>query len=76
MVRSIAVVAVMPLIPDPALLAKIRSALGDFGLKYIPYDYAASKTYNGRCRALLGFSWANRYFSHIVDLNSEEKPFG
>jgi hypothetical protein len=54
---------------DPEMLAKIRSVLEDFGLKYIPYDYLASKTYNGKCKALVGFSWANRYFSLTTDFN-------
>lgn len=61
---------------DPELLAKIRGVLEDFGLKYIPYDYAAGKTYNGKCRALVGFSWANRYFSLTTDFNAEERSAG
>jgi hypothetical protein len=60
--------------PDPELIAKIRSVLEDFGLKYIPYDYAASKIYDGRCKALVGFSWANRYFSLVVNFNTEKRP--
>ena len=58
--------------PDPELIAKVRSILEDFGLKYIPYDYAASKIYNGKCKALVGFSWANRYFSLVVNFNTEK----
>ncbi len=61
---------------DQELLTKIRSVLEDFGLKYIPYDYAAGKTYNGKCRALVGFSWANRYFSLTTDFNYEESGDG
>lgn len=56
---------------DPELLAKIRDVLEDFGLRYIPYDYAASRTYNGKSAALVGFSWANRYFSLVVDFNDQ-----
>ena len=44
---------------DVEMLARVRSVLEDFGLKYIPYDYVAGKTYNGKCKALVGFSWAN-----------------
>jgi len=62
--------------PDPELLGQIRSVLEDFGLKYIPYEYAASKIYNGLCKALVGFSWANRYFSLVVKLNTEESRDG
>jgi glyoxylase-like metal-dependent hydrolase (beta-lactamase superfamily II) len=29
-------------------------------IRNIPYDYVASKTHNGKCKALVGFSWANR----------------
>jgi hypothetical protein len=57
---------------DPKLLAKIRGVLEDFGLRYIPYDYVANKTYNGQCKALVGFSWANRYFALCVEFNYEE----
>lgn len=58
---------------DQELLTKILGALQDFNLKYIPYDYAASKTYAGRCKSLIGFSWANRYFSLVPDFNFEGK---
>jgi hypothetical protein len=58
------------------LLAKIGGILKECGLKYIPYDYVAGKTYNGKCKSLVGFSWANRYFSLIADFNYEAKPFG
>jgi hypothetical protein len=61
---------------DPELLTKIRSVLDDFGLKYIPHDYAAGKTYNGKCKALIGFSWANRYFTLTTDFNYEESGGG
>ena len=56
------------------LLAKIRGVLEEFGLKYIPYEYAAAKPYDGKCRPLLGFSWANRYFELCVDFNYETPP--
>jgi hypothetical protein len=59
---------------DLELLAKIRSVLEAFGLRYIPYDYVAGRTYNGKCAALVGFSWANRYFSLIVDFNDGVAP--
>ena len=58
--------------PDSELIDKIRSVLEDFGLKYIPYEYVASKMYNGMCKALVGFSWANRYFSLVVNFNTEK----
>lgn len=61
---------------DPELSASIREVLTDFGLKYIPYDYVAGKTYNGKCKALVGFSWANRYFSLTTDFNYEESDDG
>jgi hypothetical protein len=56
---------------DPELLVKICGVLEDFGLKYIPYGYLATKTYDGKCRALVGFSWANRYFALAVNFNYE-----
>jgi hypothetical protein len=56
---------------DLKLLAQIRSVLEDFGLKYIPYDYVAGKTYHGKCESLGGFSWANRYFALAVEFNRE-----
>lgn len=56
---------------DPQLLAKIRGVLENFRLEYIPYDYVVGKTYEGRCKALVGFSWANRYFSLTTDFNYE-----
>ena len=59
---------------EPELLAKICGVLEEFGLKYIPYDYAAAKPYDGKCRALLGFSWANRYFELCVDFNYDAPP--
>lgn len=62
--------------PDPDLTDKIRSILEDLRLKYIPYDYAAGKTYNGMCAALVGFSWANRYFSLVVNRNTEGSDRG
>jgi hypothetical protein len=45
---------------DPQMLAKIRGVLEEFGLKYIPYDYLAGKTNNGKSKALVGFSCGQR----------------
>lgn len=40
---------------DPALLAKIRGALEDFGLRYIPYDYVRHTTAGAeRCSVSAG----------------------
>src|SRR3569833_416512 len=36
---------------DPVLLSEIRSVLEEMGFKYLDYDYLASTTYNGKCRA-------------------------
>ena len=33
---------------DPEPLTKIHGVLEEFGLKYLPYDYAAGKTYEGK----------------------------
>jgi hypothetical protein len=57
---------------DPELLANVRSVLEDFGLNYIPYDYLAGETYNGKCGALVGLSWANRYFSLVVECKADD----
>lgn len=54
---------------DEQLLNTICDVLKECGLKYIPYDYAAGKRYDGKCRALAGFSCANRYFALAVDFN-------
>ena len=43
----------------PELFTKIRSVVEDFGLKYIPFDYVAGRTYNGKCAALVGFSFVS-----------------
>jgi hypothetical protein len=59
---------------DAELLSRIQRALQDSGLRYIPYDYAASKTYLGQCRGLSGFSWANRYFALAVEFNDQFDP--
>jgi hypothetical protein len=59
---------------EPELLAKICGVLDELRLKYIPYDYAAAKQYDGKCRALLGFSWANRFFALCVDFNYDALP--
>ena len=56
---------------DPELLARLSSELEHSGLKYIPYEYIADKTYNGKCKTLVGFSWANRYFSVVADHATE-----
>ena len=58
--------------PDPDLLVKIRGVLDDAGLRYIPHDYVANTTYNGLCKALVGFSWKNRYFELCVEFNYDE----
>lgn len=58
---------------DPELIGKILSVLKDSGFQYIPYDYAAGKTYDGSCKALVGFSWADRYFSLVVNLNTNDQ---
>jgi len=57
---------------DPNLLARIRTVLNEAGLKYIPHDYVAHTTYQGLCKALVGFSWQNRYFELCVNFNDEE----
>jgi hypothetical protein len=59
---------------DPELLSKIRIVLEALGLKYVPYEYLASKIYDGKCKSLVGLSWANRYFALVVDCNSDEGP--
>ena len=56
---------------NPELLARLCSELEHFGLKYIPYEYVTGRTYDGKCKALVGFSWANRYFSLVADHNTE-----
>jgi hypothetical protein len=56
---------------DPELLARLGSELSHFGLNYIPYGYVVDKAYDGKCKALVGFSWANRYFSLVADHASE-----
>jgi hypothetical protein len=61
---------------DLELLAQIRRVLEGFGLRYIPYDYVTGRTYNGKCAALVGFSWANRYFSLAVDFNDGANATG
>jgi hypothetical protein len=61
---------------DPELLTEICRVLGEIGLKYIPYEYLESKTYDGKCKSLAGFSWANRYFSLTPDLNYDDRSGG
>jgi hypothetical protein len=63
---------------DPDLLSRIRSVLGDAGLKYIPHEYVANTTYQGLCKSLVGFSLKNRYFELCVEFNYEElgRPSG
>lgn len=56
------------------LLDRIAQLLQSLGLQYIPHEYAACKIYEGQCRALRGFSWANRYFALCVDFNEEFRP--
>lgn len=55
---------------DSELLIKSRAALEKFGLRYIPHEYMSAKTYNGKCKALAGLSWANRYFGLVPDFTS------
>jgi hypothetical protein len=57
---------------DPELLAEIRSVLEELGFKYLDYDYLASTTYNGKCRALVGSTWAQRYFSLAAEYKHGE----
>ena len=57
---------------DTDLLVKIRTVLDDAGLRYIPHEYVAQTTYQGLCKALVGFSWYNRYFELCVQFNDEE----
>jgi hypothetical protein len=59
---------------DPKLLANVRRVLEDLGLKYIPYDYVAGRTYRGKCGSLVGSSWANRYFELCVEFNYNGVP--
>jgi hypothetical protein len=59
---------------DSDLLARLARLLEDLGLKYIPYDFAANKIYQGQCRGLRGFSWANRYFALCVEVNEQFRP--
>jgi hypothetical protein len=59
---------------DSDLLARIARLLENLGLQYIPDDYAANKIYEGQCRGLRGYSWANRYFALCVDFNHEFRP--
>jgi hypothetical protein len=53
------------------LLDRIAHLFENLGLQYIPDDYAAKTIYEGRCKGLRGFSWANRYFALCVDFNDE-----
>lgn len=53
------------------LLAQISGVLEEAGLRYIPYEYAEGKVYEGKCKVLAGFSWANRYFSMVPHFHFE-----
>jgi hypothetical protein len=55
---------------DSQLLTRIVREFENFGLRYIPDDYLRGKTYNGKCTALTGLSWANRYFALVPDYSS------
>lgn len=57
---------------DPALLAEVCRVLQEMGYKYIDYEYLVAKTYNGKCPALTGLSWANRYFSLVPEYKPTE----
>jgi hypothetical protein len=59
---------------DPDLLARLAKLLDNLDLQYIPFDYAAKKIYEGQCRGLRGFSWANRYFELCVEFNDQFRP--
>jgi hypothetical protein len=59
---------------DLALRSRTGRFLEEFGLQYIPYDYATKKIYHGLCRGLRGFSWANRYFELCVEFNEQFDP--
>lgn len=59
---------------DSELLNRIAQLLENLGLQYIPYDYAAKAMYEGQCRGLRGFSWANRYFELCVEFNDQFRP--
>jgi hypothetical protein len=59
---------------DSDLLARLARLLEDLGLKYIPYVYAANKIYQGQCRGLRGFSWANPIFCCAWKLTSSFAP--
>ena len=59
---------------DSELLDRIAQLLENLGLQYVPYDYAANKIYEGQCRGLKGFSWANRYFALCVEFNDQFRP--
>src|SRR3569832_1720880 len=54
---------------DTDLLVKIRTILDDAGLGYIPHEYVAQTTCQLLCKALVGFSWYNRYFELRVQFN-------
>lgn len=56
---------------DPELLVRISRVLQDCGLKYIPVEYLASNTYNGKCGRLVGLSWENRYFALVPKFNDK-----
>jgi hypothetical protein len=51
---------------DPSLLTRLIDVLSAFGLRYVDYDYAAGKTYNGKCTQLAGTTCENRYFARVV----------
>ena len=52
---------------DLALLAEIRGVLEEVGLKYVDYQYLTAKVYDRKCAALVGLSWANRYFALVPE---------
>lgn len=58
---------------DPELLARISRILLDLGLEYIPVEYLAGKTYDGKCGVLVGLSWQNRYFALVPKFNDEDR---
>lgn|ERR1700722_2348724 len=59
---------------DTELLTRVEQLLENLGLQYIPHGYASKKIYEGQCRGLRGFSWANRYFELCVEVNDQFSP--
>jgi hypothetical protein len=56
---------------DSDLLSRILGSLEALEFKFIEYDYLVSHTYDGKCPALAGGTWANRYFALEVDWSAK-----